>query len=286
MKNRTIIGVICLVAAIAVTFLVAPLVTRLTTDSMNVPRLNTDVRQGTQITEDMLETVSVKKNSVADGTITDSSLIIGKYATSNLYSGDYLTEDKLAGETNSAADVFASLDGSKVAVSFTIDSFAAGLSGKLQNGDIISLVVMNNDTGKAIIPAEFTYVKVITATTANGVDQDDIIKNDDGTYEIPSTVTILANTDQAKLITKYEDGYTVQVALVYRGDAETANKFLQVQEEYFENLEAEETEATDTEDISDENSSSNDPVQQANDIINGNADYYDVNEALEEDDYE
>jgi len=286
MKNRTIIGVICLVLAIAVTFLVAPLVTRLTTDSIDVPRLNTDVRQGSQITEDMLETVSVKKDSVADGTIPDSSSIIGKYATSNLYAGDYLTEEKLAGEANSADDVFASLDGSKVAVSFTIDSFAAGLSGKLQNGDIISLIVMNNDTGKTAIPAEFTYVKVITASTANGVDKDDIVKNDDGTFEIPSTVTVLVNTTQAKLIAKYEDGYTVQAALVYRGDAETANKFIQVQDEYFESIKGEEIENPETEDETENSDKVTDPVQKANDIINGKADYYDVSEHIEEESHE
>ena len=282
MKNRTIIGAVCLVLAIAVTFLVAPLVTRLTTDSTEVPRLNTDVRQGTQITEDMLETVSVKKDSVAAGTITDSKEIIGKYATSALYAGDCLTEEKLAGEANSAEDIFASLDGSKVAVSFTIDSFAAGLSGKLQNGDIISLIVMNSDTGKVAIPAEFNYVRVITATTNGGVDQDEIIKNDDGTYEIPSTVTVLVNAAQAKLLTKYEDGYTVQVALVYRGDAETANQFLQVQDEYFKNLEAEKAETDELEDEIDVENSGTDPVETANDIIKGNADYYNVNEYVME----
>ena len=282
MKNRTIIGAVCLVLAIAVTFLVAPLVTRLTTDSTEVPRLTTDVRQGTQITEDMLETVSVKKDSVAAGTITDSKEIIGKYATSALYAGDCLTEEKLAGEANSAEDIFASLDGSKVAVSFTIDSFAAGLSGKLQNGDIISLIVMNSDTGKVAIPAEFNYVRVITATTNGGVDQDEIIKNDDGTYEIPSTVTVLVNAAQAKLLTKYEDVYTVQVALVYRGDAETANQFLQVQDEYFENLEAEEAEVADETLDDDGEDSGTDPVETANDIIKGNADYYDVNEYVME----
>ena len=280
MKNRTIIGVICMIAAIAVTFIVSPIVSKLTTDSMDVPRLNTDVSRGTQITEDMLETVSVKKDSLADGTITDSAEIVGKYATSNLYNGDYLTKEKLAGEANSAEDVFATLDGNKVAVSFTIDSFAAGLSGKLQNGDIISLIVMDNDTGKTTIPGAFTYVKVITATTAGGVDQDNIVKNDDGTYEIPSTVTVLVNTTQAKLLTKYEDGYTVQTALVYRGNAETANKFLAAQDEYFENLETEDTDISAEDEEDDSGKTYTDPVKRANDIINGNADYYDVEEAL------
>ena len=43
MKNRTVIGVICMVLAVAVTFLVAPLVNRLSTDTSSVVRLSSDV---------------------------------------------------------------------------------------------------------------------------------------------------------------------------------------------------------------------------------------------------
>ena len=62
--------------------------------------------------------------------------------------------------------MLATLNGSKVAVSVTIDTFAAGLSGKLQNGDIISLIVVDKNAGTSAILGELKYMKVITTTTA------------------------------------------------------------------------------------------------------------------------
>ena len=276
MKNRTVIGVICMVVAVAITFLIAPVVNRLSTDTSEVIRLATDVKQGVQITADHLEVAKVKTDTVPAGTLNDPKDIIGKYASSALYAGDYLTATKLTGEANTASDVFASLDGSKVAVSVTIDTFAAGLSGKLENGDVISMIVVDKNTGKASIPGALKYMKVITTTTAGGIDQDSIVKNEDGSYEIPSTVTLLANTEQAKLLSKYEADTTLTVALVYRGTAENVKKFLDKQDEYFTNLDPDKEETEDTTEIT---VSGDDIVQKANDIINGNADYYDVEEA-------
>ena len=276
MKNRTVIGVICMVVAVAITFLIAPVVNRLSTDTSEVIRLATDVKQGVQITADHLEVAKVKTDTVPAGTLNDPKDIIGKYASSALYAGDYLTATKLTGEANTASDVFASLDGSKVAVSVTIDTFAAGLSGKLENGDVISMIVVDKNTGKASIPGALKYMKVITTTTAGGIDQDSIVKNEDGSYEIPSTVTLLANTEQAKLLAKYEADTTLTVALVYRGTAENVKKFLDKQDEYFTNLDPDKEETEDTTEIT---VSGDDIVQKANDIINGNADYYDIEEA-------
>ena len=73
---------------------------------------------------------------------------------------------------------------------------------------------------------------MITTTTSGGVDKDSVVKNDDGSYELPSTVTVLASTEQAKLLAKYEENSTMQAALVYRGDSATAQKFLSTQDEY------------------------------------------------------
>lgn len=233
MKNRTIIGIICMVLAVITVFAATPIMNRLSGDSVTVVRLSKDVKQGSQIGEEQLESVKVKKNTLPSGIVTNKTDIIGKYAASQLYAGDYLNESKLSGNSNTAKDAFASLDGSKAAVSITIDTFAAGLSGKLQNGDIISLIVVDKNKKDAFIPGEFKYVKVITTTTVGGIDQNDIVKNDDGSYEIPSTITVLVNTEQAKLLAKYETDYTLQIALVYRGTAENADKFLTKQDEYF-----------------------------------------------------
>lgn len=272
MKNRTIIGIICMVLAVIVTFAVAPLVNRLTSDTVTVLRLSQDVAGGSQITEEHLESVTVKKDTLPDGVVNSKAEIVGKYATSDLYAGDYLTAAKIAGDSKSAGDVLASLDGTKVAVSVTIDSFAAGLSGKLENGDVISIIVVDKDTKEASIPGAFKYVKVITTTTAGGIDQDNIVRNEDGSYEVPSTITVLVNTTQAKLLAKYESEYTMQAALVYRGTQENAKKFLDKQDEYFMNYEPDE----ETSEPDGTSSDNDDIIQNANDIINGKADYYDV----------
>ena len=209
--------------------------------------------------------------------MTNKSEIIGKYAASQLYTGDYLTDTKLSGNSNTASDVLASLDGSKVAVSVTIDTFAAGLSGKLQNGDIISLIIVDKNGGKALIPGELKYMKVITTTTAGGIDQDSIVKNEDGSYEIPSTITVLANTEQAKLLAKYEGDTDMTAALVYRGTAENANKFLDKQDAFFSGDSDSDSGARSSE--NNESDGGDDIIQQANDIIGGKAEHFDVNEA-------
>ena len=243
MKNRTVIGAICMAMAIVVTFLVAPVVNKLSSDTTEVIRLSSDIKQGVQITSDNLETVNVKSDSVPSGIINDPEQIIGKYAASALYAGDYLTNAKLAGEPNSASDVFASLDGSKLAVSVTINTFASGLSGKLENGDIVSIIVTDKENESTVIPDALKYLKVITTTTAGGIDQDSIIKNEDGSYEVPSTVTLLVNEEQARLLAQYEADAALTVALVYRGTAENAKKFLDIQEEYFLTMQTTETTA-------------------------------------------
>jgi pilus assembly protein CpaB len=84
MKNRTVIGIICMILAVAVTFAIAPMVNRLTSDTTSVIRLSGEVKQGAQITEDKIETAVVKTDSIPAGIITEKSAVIGKYAASNL----------------------------------------------------------------------------------------------------------------------------------------------------------------------------------------------------------
>lgn len=233
MKNRTVIGIICIVVAVIITFVIAPLINNITNGSISTVRLNQDVKQGSVITETMLEEIEINKDALSKDSISEKSHIVGKFAASNLYSGDVITKAKLTEDGNTADDVFSSLDGSNVAISVTVDSLASGLSGKLQNGDIVSFIITRNDTNQATTPPQLRYMKVVTTTTADGIDKNEIIKNDDGSFELPSTITVLANNEQAKLLAEYEGTTNIHVALVYRGDKDTANKFLNIQNDYF-----------------------------------------------------
>ena len=233
MKNRTIIGIICIIVAVIISFVIAPLINNVTSSAVSTVRLNQDVKQGSVITDAMLEDIEVSKNLVSKEVITERNEIVGKYASSNLYSGDLITKTKLTENGNTADDVFSSLDGTNVAISVTVDSLASGLSGKLQNGDIVSFIITRNDTNQATTPPQLRYMKVVTTTTADGIDKNEVIKNDDGSFELPSTITVLANNEQAKLLAEYEGTTNIHIALVYRGDKDTANKFLNIQNDYF-----------------------------------------------------
>ena len=268
MKNRTIIGIVCIVFALVVTFAVAPLVNKLSDNRTDIVRLKNDIVQGHMIQESDIEVVTVGSTGLPTNIITKKEAVVGKFAACDLKANTNLLQSMISDKSDSADDVFHTLDGKKQAISITISSFAGGLSGKLENGDIVSLVIFENETNEATIPGGLTYVKVITTTTAEGFDKDELTPNEDGTYELPTTLTLLVNPTQAKMLVEYENRGVIHADLVYRGDSKTAQKFLDAQDLYFEMLAEKEDEET-TEPDENKPSGGNNIIQDANDIIWG-----------------
>ena len=268
MKNRTIIGIVCIVLALVVTFAVAPLVNKLSDSRTDIVRLKSDIVQGHMIQESDIEVVTVGSTGLPTNIITKKEAVVGKFAACDLKANTDLLQSMISDKSDSADDVFHTLDGKKQAISITISSFAGGLSGKLENGDIVSLVIFENETNEATIPGGLTYVKVITTTTAEGFDKDELTPNEDGTYELPTTLTLLVNPTQAKMLVEYENRGVIHADLVYRGDSKTAQKFLDAQDLYFELLAEKEDEDT-TEPDENKPSGGNNIIQDANDIIWG-----------------
>ena len=236
MKNRTIIGVICVIAALVLSFAVAPLVNRFSDSRFEIVSVKRDITKGHQIMEDDIETVTVGGYSLPSDVIKDKAAVIGKYAACDMVSEDFILPSKLTDNADSADDIFMNLDGSQVAMSITIQSFAGGLSGKLANGDIVRLIVNTDDDG-AFVTDELQYVRVITSTTAKGIDKDELIRNEDGSYELPTTLTLLVDTYQAKLLAEYENNGKIHAVLVSRGNDELANELLEKQNEILEEIE-------------------------------------------------
>lgn len=268
MKNRTIVGIVCIVLALVVTFAVAPLVNKLSDSRTDIVRLKNDIVQGHMIQESDIEVVTVGSTGLPTNIITKKEAVVGKFAACDLKANTDLLQSMISDKSDSADDVFHTLDGKKQAISITISSFAGGLSGKLENGDIVSLVIFENETNEATIPGGLTYVKVITTTTAEGFDKDELTPNEDGTYELPTTLTLLVNPTQAKMLVEYENRGVIHADLVYRGDSKTAQKFLDAQDLYFEMLSEQEKDES-TEPDENKPSGGNNIIQDANDIIWG-----------------
>ena len=239
MKNRTLIGLLCIVLAVLTTFVVSPMVNRMSEGKTETVRFTKDLSQGAQISDADVEVAKLTRSSLPQGFLAKKSDVVGKFANADLYQGDIATEKKLTTDANNSVNILNALSGSKVAMSITIKSLANGLSAKLQGGDIISIYVTDKDN-KTTVPTTLKYVKVITTTTAGGVDETDVVENEDGTKALPTTVTVLVTVRQAQQLANFEKNATMHVALVYRGEEKTADKFIAKQDKYLKNLETEE----------------------------------------------
>ena len=130
---------------------------------------------------------------------------------------NYILAAKLSDAPAAENAYLYNLDGTKQAISVTIKSFATGLSGKLQSGDIVSVIVADYpEDGKTTIPAELQYVEIISVTASTGYDANTGEATEEE-KELPSTVTFLVLPEQAKVLAELEQVAKLHLALVYRG---------------------------------------------------------------------
>ncbi len=237
-RNRTVIGVLCILLALIICFGVTPLFSRSASEKTEIVRVTKDIKEGDEITAEMVQTVEVGAYNLPQNLMTDKKEVVGKYATADLAAGDYILSSKLSAVPAAENAYLYNLDGKKQAISVTIKSFATGLSGKLESGDIVTVIVADyQGKGETAIPPELQYVEVISVTASSGYDANtgEVVAE----KELPSTVTLLVTTEQAKVLAELEQDSELHLALVYRGTPENAAKFIAAQDVLIEELYAE-----------------------------------------------
>ena len=237
-RNRTVIGVLCILMALIICFGVTPLFSRSASEKTEIVRVTKDIKEGDEITTEMVQTVEVGAYNLPQNLMTDKKEVVGKYATADLAAGDYILSSKLSAVPAAENAYLYNLDGKKQAISVTIKSFAVGLSGKLESGDIVTVIVADyQGKGETAIPPELQYVEVISVTASSGYDANTGEVVDE--KELPSTVTLLVTIEQAKVLAELEQDSELHLALVYRGTPENAAKFIAAQDALIEELYAE-----------------------------------------------
>lgn len=234
-RNRTVVGVLCILLALIICFGVTPLFSRSASEKTEIVRVTKDIKEGDEITAEMVQTVEVGAYNLPQNLMTDKKEVVGKYATADLAAGDYILSSKLSAVPAAENAYLYNLDGKKQAISVTIKSFATGLSGKLESGDIVTVIVADyQGKGETAIPPELQYVEVISVTASSGYDANTGEVVDE--KELPSTVTLLVTTEQAKVLAELEQDSELHLALVYRGTPENAAKFIAAQDALIEEL--------------------------------------------------
>lgn len=231
LKNRIVVGLICIITALIICFGLTPMFNDALKSKVEIVRVSTEIKKGDEITSKMVTTVEVGGYNLPSNVVYKAEDVIGKYANTDLYKGDYVLESKLSDTPMLKNEYLTKLDGANRAISVTIKSFAAGLSGKLEKGDIVSLIASDvGEQRKTLIPTELQYMEIIATTTSSGTDNNVQVEPENGEdAELASTITVLATPEQARLLAELEQTGKLHAALVYRGGSENAQKFLDEQ---------------------------------------------------------
>lgn len=234
-KNRIILGLFSIIVALILCFGITPMFNQALKEKREIVRVVSDVKKGDKITKKMISVVEVGGYNLPSSVLTKMDQVIGKYANTDLYKGDYILSSKVSDTPMLKNEYLTKLNGENRAISVTIKSFANGLSGKLEKGDIVSLIASDvGEMRETIIPLELQYVEIIATTGSDGVDSDKQEDSEEG--ELASTITVLATPEQARLLAELEQTSNLHVALVYRGESEIAQQFLEEQQKVLKEL--------------------------------------------------
>ena len=224
LKNRIILGLICIVVSLLICFGITPMFNDALKSKVTLVRVTKEIRTGEQITDKMVTSVEAVGYNLPSNVIYKIEEVVGKYANADLYKGDYILKSKLSDTPMLRNAYLNKLNGENRAISVSIKSFASGLSGKLEAGDIVSLIAADvGSQRETLVYPELQYVEIIATTGSSGSDQN---------------VQERGNGEEEEL----EQTGKLHAALVFRGESTQAQKFLDEQASVLKELYPEETE--------------------------------------------
>ena len=255
LRNKFLIGILCIVIGVTVGFVLLPKSQDADINMTKVVRLTQDVEAGTKLEEKMLEIATIPAESVPDGASSALESFLNRYASSQLYEGDILTSAKV--RDTLVDPVAAAAAKGKQLVSVTVPSLSAGVSGTLQPGDVVSIMVTSKVTqfnqnlglmtpvedseetsdwqtggslissvtkeSQTYIPEELRYLEVCKVSSSDGTDA--LVNGDKDKEEpnrLPVTITFYATEAQALKLAEVEQNGEIHVTFVARGDAADA----------------------------------------------------------------
>ena len=243
LKNRIILGLICIVVSLLICFGITPMFNDALKSKVTLVRVTKEIRTGEQITDKMVTSVEAVGYNLPSNVIYKIEEVVGKYANADLYKGDYILKSKLSDTPMLRNAYLNKLNGENRAISVSIKSFSSGLSGKLEAGDIVSLIAADvGSQRETLVYPELQYVEIIATTGSSGSDQNVQERGNGEEEELASTITVLASPEQSRLLAELEQTGKLHAALVFRGESTQAQKFLDEQASVLKELYPEETE--------------------------------------------
>lgn len=248
-KNRLVIGCICVIAAFLIGFIAVPKLTDKLNDKVTVVVASADIKKGDELNSSNLKVIQFSKGDIpypinhyynniidSNGLAADNRRLLVNsdnaprtvFAAFDMQANDIVTDEKISTAFPYSDVNFRELGANEYAVSVSVKSLAAGVSGNVSNGDIVTVIV-NSDSG-TYTPEALLYVRVIGVFDSEGLE----INSEEAAKGIPSNVTLKVNLYQAQMLSDCENNASIHLALACRGDDEKAERLLGLQQSYFE----------------------------------------------------
>ena len=260
-RNKIFIGTLCILLALVVGFGVVPLYNAGTRQTVKVWRAKQTIYEYQQITADMVGQVEVGAYGLPKQAVKSEKNLIGKTAKAKIVQGDNILSGQLmSGNENSDEFLSEISREGKRAVSVTLPSLSASVSGKIIPGDVVSVLTFEKSTGAAaggssssssssaggfnngisgntasqsdkaaVQYPELQYIQVGALSDKSGraVDGPGMSSTRDST-DVPATVTFICTPQQAIRLAEIEKKNDIILVFVARGTQ--AEKLIKLQD--------------------------------------------------------
>lgn len=141
-RSKLFVGVLCIVLAAAVAFLLLPRYYKSQSATEVIVRVAKDIPAGTVISAEMLTNSEVGSFGLSEEIVRDMDTVLGMVAAENLYAGEYLSGKRLQTEEEYAeaeAQKQKGLSSGQSLITIEFPSSSAGIAGVLRAGDTVDV---------------------------------------------------------------------------------------------------------------------------------------------------
>ena len=254
LRNKLLIGLLCIALGLAVVLVAAPAVVSEQTNTTQVCTAIVNIEPGTALTADMLKTIRMPADLAPSDATVQASSSIGQYATTKIWAGDVITAAKLTDGPLAQDDSYALATAKgKMVVSVTVKNLSVMAAARIQSGDVVMVMALmdsrnsNSDnvdnTGivtaadedepfilpekeditktepSVVIYPELKYMEIAAIVASSGEDAKVSAElSDKEKNNVPVTISFYVTEEQAKRLADLEKNGTIYIAFVARGE--------------------------------------------------------------------
>ena len=155
--GKKVLAVVSILIALAIGFVLMPMANKSSTEQATVVQATQSIPENMLITEDMVQVVKIPAKMLPAGAAESVEAVTGRYAQRLIDAEDYITESKI-GITPSIKEVNTAAD--RRIISMTVPTAAAGVSGILEIGDLVSVWSVPKSTGASMFDQSALYASL------------------------------------------------------------------------------------------------------------------------------